>query len=315
MMNHRIALGVLLLVLVVITGGLWFGAGFIQKRGEGSGKHDEPDRPRIAALSPAVAVTLRDLGLAHLVVGKHHWDVVLPANVPVCGDQTGIDYEALLAVKPTHILTQWGTRDLPARLAQLSAVHGWRVADHRLLTLDDVRDTAWDLADEFGRWAGDDAVLRGDSASVVAALEEAWSRREYVADAGRVLMLASVDPPAALGPGSSHHDLLVRLGGVSAIERGGPYVPLDLEAIMTMRVDVIVLLRPRANRAAAPREGGATREEIERALGPLAKRPITAIAGGRVVLIDDPLCLTPATSLVGVARRLSEELAEMAKPK
>ena len=308
-MRHRIALHLLLVALICITGGLWALIALRAPHGESVGDEDSgQDRPpRIVALSPAIAVTLRDLGLAHLIVGKHAWDMVLGEHVPVCGDQTGIDYEALIAAKPTHVLTQWGTRDLPARLRDLSTRYRWIVADHRLLSLEDISDTAVELSRDFGHWATNDAVLAGDPGRVNRALDEAWSRREGVAAAGRILLLASVDPPAALGPGSCHHDLLVRLGGTPAMARGRPYVPLEIETLLSMDVDVIVVF---AARQSSGRGAGAW-DATARALGPLAQRPIRAIMAQRVVLVEHPLALTPATSLVEVARIMVEGIEQL----
>lgn len=313
-MNHRMMLGVLLALLVCITGGLWLALEF-GARSTGT-KHD-PDgladdhRPRIVALSPAIAVTLRDLGLAHRVVGKHRWDVVLPDDVAVCGDQTGIDYEALLATNPTHVLTQWGTRDLPARLRELVRRYGWIVRDYRLLTLDDVATTASELAEEFGEWATPGAALPADPQEVLAICNASWSPREGIAEAGKVLLLASVDPPAAIGPGSFHHELFVRLGGQPAISSGRPYVPLEVESLLSMDVDAIVLLQPRG-RGEPARIGAPMWDEVAKALGPLAYRPIAAVTAKRVVLVDHPLSLLPATSLMQVADELAEGLGSLA---
>jgi hypothetical protein len=64
--------------------------------GSGEGEGGLPDQ-RLVVLSPAVAVMLRDLGLADRVVGKHDYDLVLPDTVPAVGHQEALDYEAILA--------------------------------------------------------------------------------------------------------------------------------------------------------------------------------------------------------------------------
>src|SRR5688572_2242849 len=73
---------------------------------------DRAGPPRVVALSPGLAVTMRDLGLGDLLAGRHGFDAWSDPALPVCGDQSGLDYERLLAVRPTHILVQWGQRDL-----------------------------------------------------------------------------------------------------------------------------------------------------------------------------------------------------------
>ena len=49
--------------------------------------------PRIAAISPALAITLRDLGLAGSIVGRHAWDMALDLSVPMVLDSGRIRAE------------------------------------------------------------------------------------------------------------------------------------------------------------------------------------------------------------------------------
>ena len=40
--------------------------------------------PRVVVLSPALAITMHDLGMAHLIVGRHAWDTVTdPSALPL----------------------------------------------------------------------------------------------------------------------------------------------------------------------------------------------------------------------------------------
>lgn len=259
------------------------------------GNHARSGEPRLVALSPAIAIMLKDLGREDLVVGRHAFDMVLPKTVPVCGDQQGIDYESLLSVRPTDVLMQWGARDLPPRLVELSRQNGWAVADYRLLALDDVVAAAADLASHYG-----------GSAGLVERMRAAWAPHpgRFTA-AGRVLLLESVDPPAALGPGSFHQQILERIGGTPAIARGKPYMTLDAEAVLAMAPDAIIVL--------APREAGAepvawTPEQVRARLGRLGELDIPAVKNGRLAVIDDPLGLTPSTALLGVTDKMERML-------
>lgn len=256
---------------------------------------------RIVALSPALAVTLRDLGLADRIVGRHAYDMVLAKSVPVCGDQAGIDYEAMLSVHPTHVLIEWGSRPLPERLTELAARHSWQLRTFTLLTLDQVESGADELGGSLlapGERTGRDRALSRLRASLA-------HRNEY-ARAGRVLMLLSTSPVSgALGPGSFHHQVLERLGGVPALDHGSPYMELDAEDVLRRAPDAIVLIQPRA--PDAPRGAGDWRD-LEKRLGPLARLDFPAVRGRRVVLIDDPLALLPATSLAVFADELSAAL-------
>jgi hypothetical protein len=131
----------------------------------GTSSREQTGVPRIVALRPALAIILRDLGLESHIVGRHAYDMVLPPSVPVCGNQTGIDYEALIGVQPTDVLLQWGRRELPGRLQTLAREHRWAVSDYELLALDDVLSTTADLNRRFAaagpQHRGDDGVAGG----------------------------------------------------------------------------------------------------------------------------------------------------------
>lgn len=297
--------------------------------GAGPGVGEPGGAERIVALSPAVAVMLRDLGVADRVVGRHDYDLVLSPDVPAVGHQEAIDYEALLTVRPTHVLIEWGSRPLPPRLGELAERHGWAVVRVRLLTLDDIARTVDDLAimfgvvDPFG--AGDrrppgmdtprgvggmprfvDPVTRLEQTLPSARLARAWQRRgEGFEGVGGVLLLGSVDPPGVLGPGSFHHQILERIGGVPAIAEGSPWIELDVEDIHRLAPGAIVLIAPRAGGGVDP----VSVEEIRRRLGRIGGLDIPAVRDGRLGLIDDPLALTPSTAMAGFADELAGMLA------
>lgn len=243
--------------------------------------------PRVAALSPAVAIIVRDLGLEGQVVARHAWDMVLPRSVPVAGDQSGLDYEALLRARPTHVVTQWGSRELPPVLGELARTRGWKVIDLKLSTLAEVESGVTTLAEALGSDRG---------AEVVADLRASWAPRAGAPAAGPVLLLASTSPPIALGPGSFHHEVLERLGGVGAIARGTPWMELSVEDVARLNPGCLVVIN------------AGTPEATEDVLGPLKGLAIPAIEHDRVLVITDPLAFAPASSLRDVARRLGDAL-------
>ncbi|MEL6329147.1 MAG: hypothetical protein AAFR38_05760 [Planctomycetota bacterium] len=258
------------------------------------------------ALSPAIAIMLRDLGLEENIVGKHDYDLILGEQIPAVGHQSAIDYEALLRTEPTHVLIQWGRRELPGRLTELAAANGWAVTDYPLLTLDDVvsayDDMAVDLRDLGPRSPMtkrgfipeiDPSAIDLDLPS--AAFAEALRPSDSdLGSIGPVLLLAGVEPPGVLGPGSAHHDILLRLGARPAVVEGNPWIELDVEDIYRLGPSAIVLID-----SDAPE--GATAGER---LGAIAGLPIPAVEDGRMALITDPLALTPSTALLDVAEEL-----------
>lgn len=258
---------------------------------------------RIVALSPAVAVILDDLGRTREVVGRHSADLSLPASIPVCGDSIAIDLETLQRVNPTHIFTQWGTRDLPEPYTNLAARKAWITRDCALLTVADIRR-------EIGAI---DALLpppHEKATRLIAAFDAALVTKPARANAGRVLLVAGVEPPGVLGPGSCHHQILAMLGATPAIEHGSAWIELSNEDIKRLAPDAIIVFQPRSPHT-APR--GATEETyvgsdaISR-VPSLAALPTPALASKHIALIDDPLCLTPSTAMIRVATQMGEVL-------
>ena len=243
---------------------------------------------RVAALSPAVALLLDQVGAGHMVVARHGYDRWSDQSLPAAGDQAGIDYEALLAAEPTDVLLEWGSRELPDRLVELAEDGDWHIESYALSTLEDIAAAADALH----------ARYVGSGTSPSNALEQSLQPVAGAEGVGRVLLLMSADPPQVLGPGSAHHQLLVRLGATPAITEGSMWIELDAEDVLRLAPDAIVLI--------APGGIGGTEE----ALGRLATLPIPAIQSGRVGVIDRPTALLPTLALGEVADDLAELVRE-----
>lgn len=251
---------------------------------------------RVVVLSPALAVIVRDLGYADRVVARHAYDDVLASELPAVGDQAGIDYEALLRVKPTHVLLQWGARDVPERLTQLAQSNEWQVTNSNPLTLADiersVREIDAALAGSASPTPAADALLRG--------LEQIRAPQDTGAAFGPVLLLASVDPPAALGPGSCHDEILRGVGGAPALTQGTPWMELSREDIVRLKPRAIILVRPHSARGVTDADG-APGERTTDVWQPLRGLGLAAVDENRIAVIDDPEGLLPSTSMIRVA--------------
>jgi ABC-type Fe3+-hydroxamate transport system substrate-binding protein len=279
--------------------------------------------PRVVVLSPALAITLKDLGLEHMIVGRHGYDMVLDKSLPVCGDQAGIDYEALIRAKPTHVVLQWGARPLPDRLNELATTYHWIIVNQELLTLSDVRSSTVELFDILAgpenqrsedsppgrrpKQPDSPELVNSPAPALLDRMERAFAKRGAgFPSAGRVLLLLSASPTvAAVGPGSFHVQVLEAIGGTSALKKGGPYQEMDTEDVVNLAPDAIIILRPRGI-GTDPQTY--TQAEITSMLGTLAGKPIPAVSKNCVAVIDDPLCLMPGTSLVEFADRLADVL-------
>jgi len=272
---------------------------------------------RVAALSPGLAASLVDLGYAHTIVARHAWDLALPGDVPVAGDTVGggIDYERLLAINPTHVVVQFGSESapLPERLMRLAAERNWVLMRFEPLALPEV----WSAAQEMDR------VLSSAGAVCEPAGRREQRAREWatafvpdrtLAKAGRVLLLADLSPPTALGPGSWHDDVLRAIGGVPAIADTGrprPWIVLDAEDLRVLAPDAIVLVRPRGKAAAPePMTPAQLQEALKRSSG---GRGIPAIDSARLAHIDDPLGHLPATTVTRVASEFRRHLREWSR--
>lgn len=301
---------------------------------------EHANHPRIAALAPGIAQILRDLGCGHLIVGRHSSDDWSDQSVTVCSDQLGIEYERLIALKPTHVFLQWGERELPQRLTSLAAEHNWILVSYPLLTLDDIAHAVVAIysaigPDELKAMRADNRLLPGAKAgernevqhglerapfALIEMLDRALASDPSLASAGRVLLLyqgtgeGSVSRPAALGPGSYSHDVLVRIGGLSATPSGKPFMPIDAEDIGTLKPDAIIIVRPRKAGTPAP-TAPPTATELIATLGAAARLSIPAVQNQRIALIDDSMALIPGTNLTDFADRLRSILSSWAPAK
>lgn len=284
--------------------------------------------PRIVALSPAVAIMLRDMGHADKIVGRHGYDLVLDPSIPVCGDQAGINYEALIKSSPTHVFTQWGSRELPTRLTDLARDRSWVLLDSRLLTLDDITNAAKSMEETIAAYRPPNAVPAPTAdifdtpmgPPLSQKLARAFEPRPPAARRdlfqGPVLLLVSTKSPSALGPGSFHHQLLERLGGSPAITSGNPYIELSAEDIVKLAPQGIILFMPKppdSFRKPVGTEADDAEPTAEERLGVLRGLAIPAVQSGRVALIDDPRSLTPSSALLSVMGEMERILRDWNK--
>ncbi len=268
---------------------------------------------RIVVLSPALGVILRDLGMEDDIVGKHAWDMALAGSIPAVGTHDDPDLESILRLRPSHLVVQEMEARVPESLRRMAAEQGWTLWSFPLLTLDDIATSADDLHMRLvGEPARDPTTIDPTEHLArerpSARLADAWSDRGAPARAaGRVLLLAGVDPAGAMGPGSFHHQLIERLGAAPALSTGGPWQELDHEDILRLAPDAILLFRPAPT---DPNPVGLrarpTRAEALAALGGIAGLDIPAVREGRVAIIDHPLGLLPASSLAEVADEIAQ---------
>lgn len=303
-----------------------------------------PTHPRVAALAPGVSRIISDLGCGDLIVARHAYDKWSDQSIAICGDQTGIDYEKLIATNPTHVFVQLGEKDLPDALVKLGRERGWVVRNIPLLTLDDISHATFELSaavvtPELDVLRAEDAALTRPAVpsegqrerekrltetgpALVRRIELAYANDPALASAGRVLLLyqgegetgGAKSHPAALGPGSYSHDILLRIGGRSATPTGKAFMPLDVEdvAALSPPADAIVIVRPRD--PGIPKGPAPSADELLGSLGPIARLDIPAVKAKRIAIIDDPMALIPGTNLAAFADELRAILKQWSGP-
>ncbi|MBX3088301.1 MAG: hypothetical protein KF742_07400 [Cryobacterium sp.] len=274
---------------------------------------------RIVALSPALAIILKDLGYEDQIVGRHAYDVALDPAIPTCGELGAIDYESLVKARPTHIFIQWGSQELPTRLTDLAKSNKWIVHNFNPLTLDEIEHAAREMDQIIFNFAtkdfeSDDPAAPDQSGRpehlkpampFEEAMRLAWSDRgPLMKAAGRILLVSGTKPIGALGPGSFHFQLLQRLGATPVPTTGGPWITLDLEDLNKLAPDAIILFAPRPPRSPAP--APATPEQLIALFGRAGELNIPAFKNKHVALIDDPYCLTPSTAMIPIADQIAD---------
>lgn len=274
---------------------------------------------RIVALSPALAIILKDLGYEDQIVGRHAYDVALDPKIPTCGELGTIDYESLVKAKPTHIFIQWGAQELPPRLNELAKANNWIVQNLNPLTLDEIESAARAMDQTIFEFATQD--LRDKLAGAPPqtgqpehlkpampfedAMHMAWTDRgPLMKSAGRILLVSGTKPIGALGPGSFHYQLLQRLGATPVPATGGPWITLDLEDLNKLAPDGIILFAPRPPRSTTP--DSPTADQLIALFGRAGELNIPAFKNKRVALIDDPYCLTPSTAMIPIADQITD---------
>jgi len=276
---------------------------------------------RIVVLSPALADLLVELGLAPFIVGRDRFETRLPDDVPRVGDLERIDVEALLRLKPSDLVLQRGERGLEPGLRNLVAERGWNVVNVRIDDVDDIAAAADTLVTEL-TFGGDDA-LRAASADAAAALVERLEAGiaplppAVAEQLGSALLLFSIDPIWALGPGSHLGDVLEDLGLAHAVGPGTPYRRLAAEDLVGLQAGVVIHVVG----AARAGDGSTTPVRVasgpddplvRTALGPLARLGMPAVDAGRVMMLVHPRALLPGPSVLEVGALLRSALIEAA---
>ncbi len=262
--------------------------------------------PRIVSLSPALTRTLMDFGLESRIVGRSRWCDFLPESVPIVGDLLTVDYERIIALAPTHLFVQAPEDGVDGRLAALAAERGWTLATWTGLdTIDDIERLVRELPALLyppGTPALEEASRRASALlnDIAAALAPARDGDPKVWR-GTTLLVHHSEPVGVSGRATFLHDVLVRLGGVNAVQAAG-WPSLTLEDVTRLDPGAIVIVT--TDRAA---------DDPERAAGVLAELDVAAVRDGRLAVLTHPDAQRPCTGIIGVAQEMRKVLRALAR--
>ena len=268
----------------------------------------QPDAVRVVVLSPALASMMRSLSLDHAIVGRHNYDRWTDTTIPACGDNTALDYEMLLSVRPDVVLIEESAQPTPGRLLELAGEKGWAVRRVAVLTLSDVRaafTSTWNaVVRDAGAEPGEPDALR----AALAEFDEACAPNDdRWPDEGGILIAMPGRTLGVLGPGSYHQELLERIGGIPAISQGAPFISMDAEDVAELAPRAIVLIHT-AEPGAEPNTRLASDAESEALLGAVTRLGVPAVDRGLIAIVDHPLAIVPGADAAAVARELARAI-------
>lgn len=247
---------------------------------------------RVAVLSPAIADVMRDIGMGDAIVARHGFDQFSDPGLPIVGDQTGLDYESLIRVEPTHVILEQSATGVPPELGRLASEREWQLVEIPMLTLDDVIDVATRLRELLPKQADHrryvEAIISTDFA--IGDSEHRFGSAECLR---RTLLVLSTNPIGVIGPGSHHWEALARADGTVVPMSGESYQTLSLEDVIALSPDTIILFRPDMNAAE-----NAPLVEVDLAeLGPLA-----SLDDARAFACVQPKALLPSLAVIDFVR-------------
>lgn len=285
--------------LMALTAATFLVVGCGKGDGGGAGNPLHADgEVRIVSLSPALTRMVVDLGLGDLVVGRTRYCESIDPSIPVVGDHFATNAEAMVRVRPTHVLVQPPRNEVPPELQELAEKRGWRIGHWRINTVDDIRLVLRDLPDVLffpTDRRGYEARQQADL--LRRALDTALQPDDADQWHGRVLIVHSVEPMIGVfGEGTYLDEVLNRFGCTNAARGISGWSQLTLEDVVRLDPQAIVLTRPGVDQSDDPRQ----------IAGPLATLSIEAVHAGRIAVLTGSDAIVPSTSLIDTARELRQ---------
>ncbi len=218
-----------------------------------SGSPDEATKPlRVVSLSPALTQMVRDMGHGAVLVGvdDSHLTIFPELKLPTVGTYSNVNSEALIGLKPTHVIAMAGSEGAPLGLTRLAESNGFKLVTYPYPT--NTRAISNIMVGSYGTPAPGSEQLVSDQSlahllndvsgallaqEMMRQLGQVGELADSASDVGkrpRVLVVFGVEPRIqASGPGTVLDDALRQFAGAynAAIPEIKPLSPQELEKI------------------------------------------------------------------------------------
>jgi len=264
---------------------------------------------RIVSLSPALTDMLIDLGMEPYIVGRDAWDERLDNSIPRVGDLSNLDLEKIILLKPTHLILQQGSQHIPQSLNNTAQKQRWTIINLHIDSLNDLFTALHQLTKKMTAALHDDQqksrILQNEKSLIerfnIAAAPLDNKTRTMI---GTVLVLYSINPPAAFGPNSYLSDIISKMGITNALNTGSAWRNLDAESILRTNPQTILLIK------AGPIENTGNNSDLQ----PLLTLPIRAVQQNQLITISQPQALLPGTSIIKLTEQIRNAFINMNNP-
>ncbi len=271
---------------------------------------------RIVSLAPALTRMLIDMDQGDRIVGvAQHDDAALP-GLPVVGSYLEVNGEALINLRPTHVVMMTDQHGVPEALRNYAASIGFKLAafDYPFAVRDvlNILRGSADTPDQpsLGAMFGLEARAHLMAVRILMQLG-AINRVTDHAPRANVLMIIGVEPQvmasAPGGTGMVLDDLLGFAGGLNVAADAKVTAPTyDRETLLQLQPQVILLL--------LPGDPPITNPQTDARLAPFRGLDIPAVRDRRIALINDPLIVLPGTNIAAttalLAKAINPQLAD-----
>jgi iron complex transport system substrate-binding protein len=238
------------------------------------------------------------IGAIDTVVGVSRYDsLFLPPDkqsLPVIGDYETINYEQLLALKPTTLILQQAESRISPRLKDFAAQHGIEILNMRFNHVADI----WTSVRALGRAAGRE---REAEEAITKAQQELDTLKLLYGGPGaarpKVVYVASPQLMLVAGKNTFIDEMITLAGGENAAaQAGSDFLEMGREAIVKLAPEVLLIDMS---------EQIETQPDDPRLL-PWTSLPTPAARAKRVYLLTDGNALMASVAIGRNVRKLAE---------